>query len=71
MAMISKTAKQPMASKASAAGVAGAPGGGTTAQSSLVLRIPKTGMSGQHNMMKATEGYINPLPRYRHYGYIW
>lgn len=39
MAMISKTAKQPMAGKASAAGVANAPGGGTTVLSLLELLI--------------------------------
>ena len=63
MAMISKTAKQPMAGKASAAGVAGAPMGGTTRSNFTGSSdTRKTGMTGQNNMMKATEGYINQGP---------
>lgn len=63
MAMISKTAKQPMAGKASAAGVASAPMGGTTrSKFTGSADARKTGMTGQNNMMKATEGYINQGP---------
>ena len=63
MAMISKQAKQPMEGKSSAAGVAGAPGGGTTrSKFTGSSDSRKTGSTGQTNLMKATEGYINQGP---------
>jgi len=63
MAMISKTAKQPMAGKASGAAVSDAPMGGTTrSKFTGTSDTRKTGMTGQNNMMKATEGYINQGP---------
>ena len=63
MAMISKTAKQPMAGKASAMGPAGAPGGGTTrSKFTGTSDSRKTGTPNRNNMMKATEGYINQGP---------
>lgn len=63
MAMISKTAKQPMAGKASAAAVTGAPMGGTTrSQFTGTSDSRKTGAPNRNNMMKATEGYINQGP---------
>lgn len=63
MAMISKTAKQPMEGKASYAKVSGAPGGGTErSKFTGSADSRKTGATGQNNMMKATEGYINQGP---------
>jgi len=63
MAMISKTAKQPMEGKASYAKVTGAPMGGTTrSKFTGSADSRKTGATGQNNMMKATEGYINQGP---------
>jgi hypothetical protein len=63
MAMISKTAKQPMAGKASAANAAGAPQGGTTrSKFTGTSDSRKTGTPNRNNMMKATEGYINQGP---------
>lgn len=63
MAMISKTAKQPMEGKASYAKVTDAAMGGTTrSKFTGSSDSRKTGATGQNNMMKATEGYINQGP---------
>ena len=63
MAMISKTAKQPMEQKASYASVSGPAQGGTQRTSYQGSNDPrKAGMSGQTKMLKDAKGLIDQGP---------
>ena len=63
MAIISKTAKQPMEGKASYARVSGAPGGGTERSKFTGSNdVRKTGMTGQTNQLKEAPGLIDQGP---------
>ena len=63
MAMINKTAKQPMEQKASYAKVSDAAGGGTERSKFTGSSDPrKTGMTGQTKMLKEAPGLISQGP---------